>query len=156
MATFVGTYLNKVDGKGRVSVPSRFRDSIAGQSYRGVVVAPSFDLGAIDACDYDRVTEVAAALDDQSLYTPEQRQLAEHILARSVELPFDDGGRILVSQDLLRHAGIEGQALFVGIGPTFQIWSPDRRRDYEERALGGVPASTTSLRLLPKVRRDRP
>jgi MraZ protein len=154
MATFVGTYLNKVDSKGRVSVPSRFRDAVAGQTYRGVVVAPSHDAGAIDACDYDRVTEVAAALDDPELYTAEQRLQAENILARSVELPFDDGGRILLPQDLLKQAGIQAQALFVGIGPTFQIWNPDRRRDFDARAAGG-PAAGASLRLLPKLRRSR-
>ena len=118
MATFVGTYVNKVDSKGRVSVPSRFRDAVASQSYRGVVVAPSPELGAIDACDYERITDVAAALDDPELYTAEQRQQAEDILARSVELPFDDGGRILLPQEMLRHAGparvfdIEEEALF--------------------------------------------
>ena len=155
MATFVGTYLNKVDSKGRVSVPSRFRDAVASQSYRGVVVAPSQDVGAIDACDYDRITEVAAALDDPELYTAEQRLQAENILARSVELPFDDGGRILVPQEMLKQAGIEGQALFVGIGPTFQIWNPERRRVFDARAAGG-PAGGASLRLLPKLRRGRP
>jgi MraZ protein len=154
MATFVGTYLNKVDSKGRVSVPSRFRDAVAGQTYRGVVVAPSHDAGAIDACDYDRITEVAAALDDPELYTAEQRLQAENILARSVELPFDEGGRILLPQDLLKQAGIQAQALFVGIGPTFQIWNPDRRHDFDARAAGG-PAAGASLRLLPKLRRSR-
>jgi MraZ protein len=155
MATFVGTYLNKVDSKGRVSVPARFRDAVAGQGYRGVVVAPSRELGAIDACDYDRITEVAAALDDPELYTAEQRLQAEDILARSVELPFDDGGRILVPQDMLKQAAIEGQALFIGIGPTFQIWNPDRRRLYDARTAAG-PAGGASLRLLPKLRRGRP
>lgn len=155
MATFVGTYVNKVDSKGRVSVPSRFRDAVSSQNYRGVVVAPSPELGAIDACDYERITDVAAALDDPELYTAEQRQQAEDILARSVELPFDDGGRILLPQDMLRHAGIEGQAQFVGIGPTFQIWNPERRRLYEARTAAG-PAAGASLRLLPKVRRGRP
>ena len=155
MATFVGTYLNKVDSKGRVSVPSRFRDAVAGQTYRGVVVAPSADPGAIDACDYDRITEVAAALDDPELYTPEQRMQAENILARSVELPFDDGGRILLPQELLKQAGIQGQALFVGIGPTFQIWNPERRAEHDARAAAG-PAAGASLRLLPKLRRGRP
>ncbi|HEX7008220.1 MAG TPA: division/cell wall cluster transcriptional repressor MraZ [Alphaproteobacteria bacterium] len=154
MATFVGTYVNKVDSKGRVSVPSRFRDAVAGQSYRGVVVAPSTDVGALDACDYERITEVAAALDDPDLYTAEQRQQAENILARSVELPFDDGGRILLPQELLKHAGIQGQAMFVGIGPTFQIWNPERRREHEARFAAG-PAAGASLRLLPKLRRSR-
>jgi MraZ protein len=156
MATFVGSYENKIDAKGRVSVPSRFRAAIAGQSYQGVVVAPSFAQTAIDACDYDRITEVAAALDDPELYSAEQRHLAERILAQSIELPFDDNGRVLLPAKLIEHAGIDGRALFVGIGPTFQIWNPDKRAEHDDAANAEIAASGVSLRMLPKVRRPKP
>ncbi len=153
MATFVGSYENKVDAKGRVSVPSRFRDEIRAQAYQGIVASLSADPGAIDACDYLRLTEVSAALDDPDLYTPEDRLLAERVIARSALLPFDENGRVLLPQTLIAHAGIEGLALFAGIGPTFQIWNPAQRAAFEAETLDRDQAAGASLRLLPKVRR---
>lgn len=153
MATFVGSYENKVDAKGRVSVPARFRDEIRDQSYQGIVVSPSADAGAIDACDYLRLTDVSAALDDPELYTQEERLQAERIIARSTLLPFDENGRVQLPQALIAQAGIEAMALFTGIGPTFQIWHPERRAAFEAETFDSDQAAGASLRLLPKVRR---
>lgn len=153
MATFVGSYENKVDAKGRVSVPARFRDEIRDQSYQGIVVSPSADAGAIDACDYLRLTDVSAALDDPELYTQDERLQAERIIARSTLLPFDENGRVQLPQALIAQAGIEGMALFTGIGPTFQIWRPERRAAFEAETFDSDQAAGASLRLLPKVRR---
>lgn len=152
MATFVGSHENKVDAKGRVSVPARFRIAIAGQSYQGIVVAPSYEYDAIDACDHNRITQVAEAIDDPGLYTDEQRLQAESILSRSLELPFDENGRVQLPQNFLAHAGIDGRALFVGIGPTFQIWHPERRADHLAKTDDQARPGGASLRLLPRAR----
>ena len=150
MATFVGNYVNKVDRKGRVSVPARFRTAVSGQA---IVVSPSFDLGAIDACDHERITRVAAGLDDPDFYTPEQRELAALILARTEELPFDNEGRVLLPRALMELAGIGERATFVGIGPTFQIWDPERYETHASRALERAKAQNVNLRMLPLPRR---
>lgn len=152
MATFVGSYVNKVDRKGRVSVPARFRAAVAGQA---IVVSPSYDAGAIDACDHERITLVAAGLDDPDLYTSEQRELASLILARTEELAFDAEGRVLLPKSLIELAEIDGQASFVGVGPTFQIWSPDRYQAYEQQALARAKGQSVSLRMLPLPNRGR-
>ncbi len=149
MATFVGSYVNKVDRKGRVSVPARFRTAVSGQA---IVVSPSYDAGSIDACDHERITLVAAGLDDPDLYTPEQRELASLILARSEELPFDNEGRVLLPKSLIELATIEEQAIFVGVGPTFQVWSPERYSVYERQALDRAKSQNVSLRMLPLPR----
>lgn len=152
MATFIGSYENKVDAKGRVSVPARFRIAIAGQTYQGIVVAPSFEIDVIDACDHNRIAQVAEAIDDPGLYTDEQRLQAESILSRSTELPFDENGRVQLPQNFLAHAGIKGRALFVGIGPTFQIWQPERRADQLAKIDDQARPGGASLRLLPRAR----
>lgn len=153
MATFVGSFVNKMDRKGRVSVPARFRAAVAGPA---IVVSPSFELGAIDACDHERITQVAAGLDDPELYSTEQRELASLILARTEELPFDNEGRVLLPNSLVELAGIDEQAAFIGVGPTFQIWSPEKYRAYESQALDRAKAQSVNLRMLPLPRaRDR-
>lgn len=153
MAVFFGTYLNKVDRKGRVSVPARYRTAIGKQEFQGIVAAPAYGAGAIDACDFDRINEVVQRLDVPGAYTPEQREIAELMLARSDELPFDSEGRVLLPQSLMELAGIDGQALFVGVGRSFQVWAPDRREAYEAETLAKAGGKPLSLKDLPNIGR---
>jgi len=151
MATFVGSYENKVDAKGRVSVPARFRTAIASQEYQGIVVTPSTECNTIDACDHRRLTEITEGFDNPDLYSDEERRQAEETIANSLELPFDENGRVQLPKNFLTHAGINGKALFVGIGPTFQIWHPEKRADHLAKTDGQSRAGA-SLRLLPRAR----
>jgi len=128
---FIGEYLNKVDAKGRVSIPSRWRSMLASDSFQGVVLAPSADPGAVDGCTWERLQSVAAGLDDRRLYTDEQRKKARVVMRKTQELPFDRDGRIILPPALVTHAGISGQAMLAGNGPTFQIWNPDAYADQE-------------------------
>ncbi len=53
MAVFIGTFENKVDRKGRVSVPAQFRQTLAAQSFQGIVAFRSYRADAIEACGFD-------------------------------------------------------------------------------------------------------
>lgn len=146
MASFIGTYRNRVDRKGRVSVPARFRSSIGTQPFNGLVVSPNYDDKAVDACDHERIEEVIARLDKPGAYSPEQRRAAELILSRSEEISVDSEGRISLPPAMMELSGITEQALFVGIGRTFQIWNPDRRAEWEAQSLEGADTASLSLK----------
>ncbi len=62
VALFISTFVNKVDKKGRVSVPAPFRAALAGQSFAGIVAYPSFVLSAIEACGIDRMEELSQGI----------------------------------------------------------------------------------------------
>jgi MraZ protein len=127
VAAFFGTYTNKVDKKGRVSVPARFRAAIAGSAYQGVLLAPNEELGAIDGSDFERLNQVIEGLDDPDLYDDEARVQAHETLAMVQEFPVDGDGRMVLSQEFRDFAGITEEAVFTGIGSNFHIWSPGRR-----------------------------
>jgi len=77
---------------------------------------------------------VSAGLDE--LEQPdEQQSLATLILARSQRLPFDPEGRIVLPEKFTMHAHISESAAFVGLGPTFQIWEPNRFAEHEAALL---------------------
>ena len=77
MASFIGTFTNRIDKKGRISVPARFRTALAAQSaagaFNGVVVSPNAALGAIDACDHQRIEDTISRLDQRDSLTAEQQ-----------------------------------------------------------------------------------
>ena len=121
---FLSTYENKLDKKGRVSVPASFRSHLSNLGYNGVICYPSFNNSAIEACSQDRIEKISSAIDSLNPFEEKRDYFATSILAESVNLQFDSEGRILLSSKLLKHAKIKNSMLFVGQGKTFQIWEP--------------------------------
>ncbi|MDP6566341.1 MAG: transcriptional regulator MraZ [Alphaproteobacteria bacterium] len=134
VALFLSRFDNKVDRKGRVSVPAPYRTALAGQAFAGIVAYPSLVSQAIDACDMARIEELANGIDSFNPFSEEYSAFATAILSRSHQLQFDGEGRVVLPEPLIRHAGITEVATFAGQGATFQIWSPERYEVYEPEA----------------------
>jgi MraZ protein len=130
VALFLSTFVNKVDKKGRVSVPATFRAALAGQSFNGIVAFRSFKSSAIEGSGIDRIEEMSARLDALDQFSEDYDSLAS-IFADAQQLPFDGEGRIVLPEDLAQHAGISESAAFVGLGRTFQIWEPEAHRQHQ-------------------------
>ena len=139
MPLFLSTYVNKVDKKGRVSVPARYRAALAAESFNSVIVFPSYAHRAIEACGIDFMQRLQQRLGDFDPFSEVRDDLASSIMSDSVELGFDGEGRIVLPEALMSHAGITEQAAFVGQGDRFQIWEPAAAEAYKaasrERAL---------------------
>ena len=121
---FLSTYENKLDKKGRVSVPASFRSYISNMGYNGIICFPSFNNQSIEAWPQDRIEKISNAIDTLNPFEDKKDYFATSILSESINLQFDSEGRILITEKLLRHAKIKNSMLFVGQGKTFQIWEP--------------------------------
>jgi MraZ protein len=131
VALFSSTFVNKVDRKGRVSVPASFRAALMGQSFAGVVAFRSLKFTALDAGGYDRLEEISKGLDELPELSDERDALAS-MLSDAQHLPFDSEGRIILPHSLVAYAGIGENAAFVGVGRSFQIWEPQRYAQHQE------------------------
>ncbi|WP_138379369.1 division/cell wall cluster transcriptional repressor MraZ [Luteithermobacter gelatinilyticus] len=125
MPKFTSTYTNKVDKKGRVSVPASFRAALPEGSWQGIVVYPSFVHDAIEGCDLAHLDRLADSIDDLAPFSEEHDAFTLSIISSSSRLAFDSEGRIILPQELMEIAGIVDRATFVGRGNTFQIWEPE-------------------------------
>jgi len=121
---FLTTYENKLDKKGRVSVPASFRSYLSNLGYNGVVCFPSFNNQSIEAWPQDRIEKISNSIDSLNPFEEKRDYFATSILSESINLLFDSEGRITLSKKLLNHARIKNNILFVGQGKTFQIWNP--------------------------------
>ena len=121
---FLSTYENKLDKKGRVSVPAPCRSYLSNLGYNGVICFPSFNHQCIESWPQDRIEKITNSIDDLNPFEEKKDYFATSILAESVNLQFDSEGRILLTSKLLKHAKINNSMLFVGQGKTFQIWEP--------------------------------
>jgi MraZ protein len=131
LALFSSTFFNKVDRKGRVSVPAGFRAALTGQSFAGIVAFRSLKFPALDAGGYDRLEDIARSLDELPEFSDEREALAS-MLSDAHELPFDGEGRIVLPQPLIDHAAIGEQVAFVGVGRSFQLWEPARFQRHQD------------------------
>ena len=121
---FLSTYENKLDKKGRVSVPASYRSYLSNLGYNGVICYPSFNNQSIEAWPQDRIEKISNAIDTLNPFEDKKDYFATSILSESINLQFDSEGRILITEKLLKHAKIKNSMLFVGQGKTFQIWEP--------------------------------
>ncbi len=119
---FLSTYENKLDKKGRVSVPASFRSYLSNLGYNGVICYPSFNNQSIEAWPQDRIEKISNSIDTLNPFEEKRDFFATSILSESASLQFDSEGRISLTPKLLKHAKIKNSMVFVGQGKTFQIW----------------------------------
>jgi MraZ protein len=131
VASFSSTFINKIDSKGRVSVPASFRAILTGQSFNGVVLYPSMKVRAVEAGGIELVEDLRDQLDALAGQSDEYEALAS-MLPEMLQVPFDSEGRIILPPSMLEHAGIIESAAFAGYGRTFRIWDPERLRRHQQ------------------------
>ena len=125
MALFFSKSVNKIDGKGRVSLPANFRAALGTEISDGVAIMPALrDDGCLEGFGMSRVAQYAEALEHLNPQSEERAALEMMVLSEIRILQVDNEGRIVLPEDLRAHAGMTDQAVFAGLGKTFQIWSP--------------------------------
>ena len=132
MDRFLSNTVNKVDKKGRVSIPASFRPKLGATSKLYTLMSvdqPTVDAGGAELIE--RGEQYLATLDPFS----EAYELYSFVLhGDSSELNIDREGRVTLTDTLREQTGITDQAAFVGRGHFFQIWEPNRLAAYREEA----------------------
>ena len=136
MDRFVSNFTNRLDAKGRVSIPASFRAVLARDGHDGVMALPSLDQKALDAGGNALVGEIERLLDGFAPYSEERDHLSAALYGQSEILKSDSEGRIILTETLKSYAGIKDQVTFVGHGHKFQIWEPETFRAHLENARG--------------------
>jgi MraZ protein len=126
MDRFVANFTLRLDSKGRVSIPGSFRAVLGRDGFEGLYCYPALDRPAIDAGGNALMAEIEAVIGRFTPFSDQREQLALALYGTSETLKIDGEGRVVLSENLKRHAGITDAAAFVGLGHKFQIWEPGR------------------------------
>ncbi len=137
MDRFVSTFQNKIDSKGRVSVPAPFRHILERNAYgtgaaTGIYCYPSLDAPALDAGGERLAQKIDHLLGSLADYSDERDELSLALYGDVQVLTIDGDGRIVIPVALRSHAELSSKVTFVGLGDKFQIWNPER---FEERRI---------------------
>jgi MraZ protein len=146
---FHGTFEQKIDEKGRVSIPVRFRELLRAENDQLFVtnfkVEDTCCLDAYTPSQWQRLTERLRARED---LPPEAIRFYQHYYFPGAhECQLDKQGRLLVPPHLREHAGLVKEVVFTGGGSKFQIWDRDAHRPIRDAAeeLAAHPGVLSSL-----------
>lgn len=144
---FMDTITNKVDAKGRVSLPADYREIVKELS-TDIVCYRSLSAPCIEGCTEDLLSKLAADMESSlDFFSQTQDDLTNLIFGDARRFSFDSTGRIVLSEKLLQHAQITDSAVFVGKGRKFQIWNPQNWAKEEARIRAEVLKNRPSLTL---------
>jgi len=143
---FLSSYENRLDKKGRVSVPASFRSHLSNLGFNGVICYPSFNNQSIEAWPQDRIEKISNTIDSLNPFDEKRDFFATSVLSESINLQFDSEGRISLTPKLLKHASIKNNMLFVGQGKTFQIWEPAIFEKFKVKARKKANINRASLK----------
>jgi MraZ protein len=124
---FVSTTVNKLDAKGRVSVPAPFRQILAQQDLKGFYCFRSFVGPSLESFGQTLLAEFQTRMGTvDPLFSEDYDAQAQAIVGECQLLNFDDEGRVRLPDEFIAHAGIKDRVSFVGMIQKFQIWEPEQ------------------------------
>ena len=131
---FLSTFQNRIDKKGRVSVPAPFRAVLANQAFQGIVVFRALTLQAIEGFSMTRMEKLSQDLDKLDVFSQDYEDWTASIFADSHQLPFDSEGRVQLPEIFSTYACITDVVAFIGRGKSFQLWNPSIFSAYQAAA----------------------
>jgi MraZ protein len=143
---FRGRHHLKLDSKGRVSIPARFRETVNVLHDGNLVISQGFfgEHPHLLAVPLDAWMEFESRFGGDDLFdtTPERFQARLRTMGSCVETRIDEHGRILVPGPYRRYAELEGEVVCVGMGRYMSLWSPPRL----EEAMGEAEGNLEQIR----------
>ena len=121
---FLATFTNKIDAKGRISVPAKYREILEAQGSRALYCRASFVEPSIVAGGSVWISKLTHLVEGHDPSSEVHDDFAYSLLGETIELGFDPEGRVALPNELITHAKLSEAASFVGLGGYFEIWEP--------------------------------
>ena len=134
MNLFLSQYVNQIDKKGRVSLPSSFRNVLPKQNKNDLILFKSIKFPAVDGCSYERIYKIAERIDKLDIFSDDQDDFTTSIFSETVSTKIDKEGRFLIPKFLKEYSNIIDEVTFIGQGNYFQIWEPKAVLEHQKNS----------------------
>tara|TARA_B100000989_G_scaffold202485_1_gene153231 strand:- start:739 stop:1200 length:462 start_codon:yes stop_codon:yes gene_type:complete len=148
MDLFVSKYFNKIDKKGRVSLPSSFRNVLPKANRNEIILYKSIKSSSIEGCGIGRLKEIAKRINSLDFFSEDYDDFSTSIFSEIVTTSIDKEGRFLIPEELKNYAGLKTEAAFFGQGHFFQIWEPKQGFQNTEITKRRLLKEKKSLRMI--------
>jgi MraZ protein len=121
---FLGQYQHNLDNKGRLTIPARYRELLE----EGAYLTQGFDrnLMVMTVAAFEAFSQRVRGM---SITDSKARLLKRLLFSSGERVEVDKAGRILIPQFLRQAADLDGEAVVVGVGDYFEIWSPEHWKE---------------------------
>ncbi len=135
MSQFLGTHQNRLDPKGRVSVPAPFRASLKDQpGGAALILRPSHKHPCIEAWPESAFEALSKPLQGLDLFSADHDDMAYTLYGDACRIVADKDGRVTLPEELVSHAKLGEAVVFIGLGRIFQIWEPVAAAAFQQAA----------------------
>lgn len=121
----MGEYHHNIDDKGRLTIPSKFRDDL-GEKF---VITRGLE-NCLFAYSLENFQKIVAELQKIPFTKKDARQFMRFFLSGATTVEFDKQGRINISSPLISYAGLKKECIIIGTGDRLEIWSSDNWNDF--------------------------
>jgi MraZ protein len=128
MDRFLSNAVNRIDAKGRVSVPAHFRSVLQKRGYGDLYALRALDCSALDVGGLDLLDRYEQRIAQEDPFLRNAGDMSFFCHGDGMFLKMDQDGRITVTDFMREHTGISQEVAFVGRGTFFQMWEPERLR----------------------------
>jgi MraZ protein len=125
---FVGTFQHTIDDKGRLTLPAKWRDELESD----LVITYGLD-ECLFVFAQSRFKAIAEKVVAQGFESPNARDWSRYFLGNAETIELDKQGRVLISQHLRAHFGLNGEVVVVGLFDRIEIWEPKKHQAMSDR-----------------------
>jgi MraZ protein len=141
MTFFTGRYDSKLDAKGRLVLPAKFKAQLPAEDGNELVIQMGFEphLNIYPMLEFRKVMARVSGLSD---FNEENRQLQLNFFSTITTVELDDNGRFLIQKNMLSYAQLQKDVVLIGMGTKIVLWDPaiyeqhliQDRREYSKLA----------------------
>jgi MraZ protein len=129
MSSFKGSYEYSVDSKGRINIPAKLRKYVSPEANDTFVVTRGFER-CLFVFPLDEWNILEQSIRRLSSSDPRERFFTRLLLQYATESQLDGQSRIILPRELLQFAGIQDQALILGVLERIEVWNPKTYEEY--------------------------
>ena len=141
----IGTYSHALDSKGRVFIPSKWRESVGDMLIVMHWILPGHDQCCLFAMSLNEWDQFSARLSQLPMTDLAAQEVKRRLYANAAACEVDKQGRILLPAQLRDLAGIRSDATLIGVGNRIELWNPSALEDHYEQTSGNYGTALAHL-----------
>jgi MraZ protein len=123
MTFFTGRYDSKLDSKGRLVLPSKFKSQLPEEGGHELVIQKGIEpyLSIYPLLEFRKLVSKVSGLSE---FNEENRQVRLAFFSSIASVELDDNGRLLIPKNMLAHAGLQKEVVLIGMNNLIVVWEP--------------------------------
>lgn len=117
---FLGEYHTQIGDKNRIAIPKKLRDELDGKA----IITRGYERSLL-LVDVARWANLIDVINKKPLLSMNVRDTKRYLLGGAIEFDYDNQGRFVLQEELIKFAKLEEDIVFLGVGEWIEVWSKE-------------------------------